>query len=109
MSVANKVSKYALSVFAFLRACCKLLQYALSPDISEITETTINNLPVSTYNFEYLENTTNQNYYIQIYFIKINNKIYSIDVEFPISEKEILLPIISNILSTININLKNKE
>lgn len=75
-------------------------------NISDISETTINNFPISYYNFEYLDTNTNQNYYIQINFIKINNNIYTIDVEFPISEKEIFLPIVSDILSTITTNIK---
>lgn len=75
-------------------------------NISEISETTINNFPIVTYSFEYLDNNINQQYYVQIYFIKINNKIYSIDVEFPVSETETFLPITSNILSTINTNIK---
>ena len=35
-------------------------------NISDISETTINNFPISYYNFEYLDDNTNQNYYIQI-------------------------------------------
>lgn len=75
-------------------------------NISEISEITINNFPVTTYNFEYLDNVTNENYYIQIYFIKINDKIYTIDIKFPVSETENFSPIVSDIISTININVK---
>lgn len=78
--------------------------FELPNNISEIYETTINNFPITSYSFEYVEKNTNEKYYLQINFIKINNKIYAIDIEYPISETERLSPIISDILSTICID-----
>ena len=74
--------------------------------LSEIKELSINNFPVANYSFEYLNNETNEIHYLQINFIKINNDIYTIDVEFPVSETEKFSPIVSDILSTINIDIK---
>ena len=75
-------------------------------NLSDITETLINNFPATNYSFNYLNNETNKIHYLQIYFIKLNNNIYTINIEFPISEKETFSPIVSDIISTISIDFK---
>ena len=74
--------------------------------LSEIKELSINNFPSTNYSFNYLNNETSEIHYLQINFIKINNNIYTIDIEFPISKTEIFSPIVSDILSTISTDIK---
>lgn len=76
--------------------------FPTASNVSEISENTINNFPTASYNFEYLDEQTNQNFYIQVLFININNFLYTIDIEFPITDAPTLLPEINSILSTIN-------
>ncbi|MGN1298364.1 MAG: hypothetical protein ACI4UE_00035 [Candidatus Scatovivens sp.] len=71
-------------------------------ELSDITQHNINEIESYTYNFEYLD-SSNIPYYIQIFFIKLDNSIYSIDIEFPVSNMELMLPAIDNILSTITL------
>lgn len=99
----ENLDNYSLLLIAKGDKNCFPSTFNASTNTSEISETTINNFPVATYNFEYLENETNTQYYLQINFIKINNKIYTIDIEFPVSETQNILPEISTILSTINL------
>lgn len=71
--------------------------------LSDINKYEIDQTESYTYHFEYLDSTRNIPYYMQVFFIKIGNNIYSIDIEFPTSNYETMYPAIDEILSTISL------
>lgn len=71
-------------------------------NLSEISELTVNNFPAYSYSFHYLDNKKVA-YYLQIIWIKTDNKYYIFDIEFPLNSLDSNHTIMNDIISKFKI------
>lgn len=77
-------------------------------NLSEISELTVNNFPAYSYSFHYLDNKKIA-YYLQIIWIKTDNKYYIFDIEFPLNSLDSNYTIISDTISKFKLISDNSQ
>ncbi len=74
-------------------------------EISDLEECTVKEFPGYKYNLKYLDSNTT--YFLQVYILKINNLIYTFNIQIPAESVETMAQNIDPILNTIEISESN--
>ena len=81
-----------------------LSTFEASSNISEIKQISINDNPIYTYSFHYLDNNLNTTFYLQVMWLQINDTYYTFDVEFPLDSLSFFTNVPTSVLYSFSVN-----
>ena len=72
-------------------------------NISETKTITINENPVYTYSFHYLDSNLNTTFYLQVMWLQLGNEYYTFNIEFPLDKLSFFTNVSTSVLYSFNI------
>ena len=81
-----------------------LSTFEASSNISEIKQISINDNPIYTYSFHYLDNNLNTTFYLQVMWLQIDDTYYTFDVEFPLDSLSFFTNVPTSVLYSFSVN-----